>query len=409
MTTNKAILQFIRHMLSAIVNASLYGHDHPQVERLTSQAFTTLAKLLEECEDFSLTIIENELVIDGVPQEFSLFVDRFVQLMGSRGIGHISVTRGITRQELVDFITAVAQQVESGPDAIRGGHIRLGRIELKADRPGQGDTDGENGSGARPGEGGVFLQSDVSGAQKLIALPDMSATEMSRLTEIYENVKKRKKLKITGVFEMVTGFVNAFRAEGKALLVLAALRDADEYTFTHSTNVCILNLAQAISLGIDGQLLNDIGVAGMLHDIGKLFIPEEIITKSGKLSSEEFRLMRSHPVKGARYLLETPGVPRLAIVNAFEHHLKYDLSGYPPVPSRWNQNLCSQMTTISDIFDALRTKRSYRAPMPLEKIRTMIAEMSGTELHPVLADNFLKILDRLSGSTSPRETIPPAP
>ena len=111
--------------------------------------------------------------------------------------------------------------------------------------------------------------------------------------------------------------------------------------------------------------------------------------------------MQSHPLKGARYLLETPGVPRLAIVNAFEHHMKFNFSGYPKVPSLWKQNLCSQMTTISDIFDALRTKRSYREPLSLATICGMMTEMIGTELHPALAANFLKIISLLMDNTSP--------
>jgi HD-GYP domain-containing protein (c-di-GMP phosphodiesterase class II) len=177
---------------------------------------------------------------------------------------------------------------------------------------------------------------------------------------------------------------------------MAALRDADEYTFTHSSNVCILNIAQAMALGITGELLNEIGVSAMLHDIGKLFIPEEILTKKGKLTPEEFELMKQHPSRGARYLLETPGVPRMAVVTAFEHHTKFNLSGYPKLPADCRQNLCSHMTMISDFFDALRTRRPYREPMEVPQITTMMREMMGTELHPQLTSNFLNVLSRMT-------------
>ena len=223
----------------------------------------------------------------------------------------------------------------------------------------------------------------------------MPAEEIARLMEIYEAVKYRHKLKITGIFEIVSDFVDAFRQEGRALLVLAALRETDAYSFTHSTNVCILNLAQAMALGIEGQLLNDIGVAGMLHDIGKLFIPEDILTKTDKLTHQEFTLMQTHPVRGARYLMESPGVPRLAIINAFEHHLKYDLTGYPKVPSTWKQNICSHMTTISDFYDALRTRRSYREALEQEVIRGYMLDIVGSHLHPGLTHNFLRIISHL--------------
>ncbi|NVN89506.1 MAG: HD domain-containing protein [Desulfuromonadales bacterium] len=402
--TNSYILAFIRHLLSAIANASLYGMDHPQVNRLTSQAFDSLVKTLEERPDFSLVIIENELVIDGRPQDFSLFLDRFVQTLAARGIGHIRLLQGVTRQEVSDFIASISRQgADSAAGIISSRHFQLGQVDLMTTSgDGNGIEDDSAAAGGSP-RSGVFV-ADTPRPKGPVVIPEMPAKEMARLMEIYEAVKSRNKLKITGIFDIVSDFVAAFRQEGQSLLVMAALRDADEYTFTHSTNVCILNIAQAISLGIDGQQLNDIGVAGMLHDIGKLFIPEELITKNTSLSNEEFRLMQSHPYKGARYLLDTPGVPRLAIVNAFEHHMRFNFTGYPKVPSHWRQNLCSQMTTISDIFDALRTKRSYRESLSLTKICDMMTEMIGIELHPSLSRNFLQILSLLK-----YDLTPPAP
>ena len=142
----------------------------------------------------------------------------------------------------------------------------------------------------------------------------------------------------------------------------------------------------------EGQQLKDIGVAAMLHDIGKLFVPEEIITKKGKLTGAEFALMKEHPVSGARYLMETPGVPRLAAIAAFEHHAKFDLDGYPHFPQGWRLNLCSHLTMISDFFDATRTRRSYREPLDLDQITSLMLGMAGTELHPVLTRNFIHIL-----------------
>ena len=138
---------------------------------------------------------------------------------------------------------------------------------------------------------------------------------------------------MTDIVATVSGFIKAFRREVNPLMALAPLRSLDEYTFTHSVDVCILNLAQGISLQIEGELLHDLGIAGMLHDVGKLFVPKEITNKSEELTAAEWGEMRRHPVTGAKYLLDNPGVPRLAVLTAFEHHMKYDLSGYPPVPA----------------------------------------------------------------------------
>ncbi len=169
----------------------------------------------------------------------------------------------------------------------------------------------------------------------------------------------------------------------------------DEYTFTHSVNVCILNLAQGMSLGFEGQILHDVGVAGMLHDVGKQFVPEEVLNKPGKLRENEWEYMRQHSLRGAEYLLNNPGIPRIAILTAFEHHMKFDMSGYPKVPKGWQTNLCSQITMISDFFDALRTKRAYKDAMHFDKTAGIMLLLAGTELNPTLTLNFLRILGKM--------------
>ena len=375
---SRLIQDFIRHLLSATANASLYGTAHPQVVRLSSQAFASISEILGSRPEVTLIVVENELIIDGQPQELSLFLNRFTQILKSRGIGTIKLQSNLTRSEVDALIGGLAKQLDDGAQTMDSSeHIRLGKVDLRAS--------------------GSYGDKDLSGEEKRqLRLPDMPREELARFMEIYEAVKNKRKLQINGVFDVVSGFINAFRQEGKALLAMAALRDSDEYTFTHSTNVCVLNLAQAMSLGIEGQLLNEIGVAAMLHDIGKLFIPEEILTKKDNLSNDEYEIMMQHPVKGARHLLETPGVPRLAVIVAYEHHMRFNMSGYPIVSQNWQQNLCSHMTTISDCFDAMRTRRPYREPMPMHEITEIMNRLTGRELHPALTRNFLKIITGLT-------------
>lgn len=375
---NHHIHDFIRHLLSASANAALYGTGHPQVARLSSQAFSSICLLLETRQDVTLLVVEHELVIDGQPQDLTLLINRFTNILKSCGIGTLKLLPGITKSEVAVLIDGLSKKTDDDGKAMASSdHIRLGKVDLRV-------------SGA-PGD------ADLSGSNKsVITLPDMPREELARFMEIYETFKNKHKLQINGVFDVVAGFIDVFRQEGKPLLAMAGLRETDEYTFTHSTNVCVLNLAQAMALGIEGQQLNDIGVAAMLHDIGKLYVPEEILTKKDKLSIDEFEIMKQHPVKGARHLLETSGVPRLAVITAYEHHLKFNLGGYPRVSSGWQQNLCSHMTTISDFFDALRTRRSYREPVPMQEIAGMMVDMMGTELHPALTRNFLKIISGLA-------------
>ena len=371
------VQDFIRHLLSATANAALYTPNHPQVTKLVEAAFSSIQLVLGESPEISIAVIEEELVINGLPQDFSLFLNRFAEILKAGNISHLKLTAGLTRNEIGALVTGLAKTGNS-PGVSASEHVLLGHVHVH-----KGDESGADADSVHPEGGGG------------IAIEDLPKEEMSRFMDIYDAVKNNKKLKINGMFDIVTGFIDAFRQEGDSMLALASLRDTDEYTFTHSTNVCILNIAQAMTLGIEGQLLRDIGIAAMLHDIGKLFIPEELITKTDKLTHEEFEIMRQHPSLGAKYLLDTPGVPRLAVTTAYEHHLKYNLSGYPRVEAGWQPNLCSQMTMISDFFDALRTRRSYREPVELRKIARMMWNMMGTDLHPTLTRNFLQILSRL--------------
>ena len=136
-------------------------------------------------------------------------------------------------------------------------------------------------------------------------------------------------------------------------------------------------------------------MAAMLHDIGKMFVPEEILTKEEKLTEEEFTLMKTHPVKGGRYLLETSGVPQLAAIVAYEHHMRDNLCGYPAAPPGWKWNIVSQLTAIADLFDAMRTRRSYQEPHSPHDIANMLLSKAVTEFNPLLVQNFLQLMSRL--------------
>lgn len=372
------VQEFIRNLLSATANATLYTPSHPQVTKLIDAAFSSINLVLGDMPEITIVVIEDELVINGQPQDFSLFLNRFAEIMKASGISHLKIASGLSRDEVATLVSVLARTGDT-TEVSSSSHTTLGRVDIRLG----------TGAGTEHGTGAEAARAPVS-------IPDMPKEELARFMDIYESVKHRQKLKVTGMFDIVTGFIDAFRQQGDAMLVMASLRDTDEYTFTHSTNVCILNIAQAMALGIEGQLLRDIGIAAMLHDVGKLFIPEEILTKTDKLTPGEFEIMKQHPALGAKHLLDTPGVPRLAVTTAYEHHLRHDLSGYPRVQAGWQPNLCSQMTMISDFFDALRTRRSYRAPLEFRQIARMMWDMKGTHLHPVLTKNFLQILSRLA-------------
>ncbi|GFE57304.1 HD-GYP domain-containing protein [Geobacter sp. AOG1] len=372
----------IRHLMTAVSNASLYNLEHQQVARLCETALSDLLGAMGDGEEVALLLVDEELVFADSPLDSNMYVNRFSRALKSRGVGHLRLLRGVTHQELKLLVGCLSRQMGAGGGVRSTDHVRFGRLEVLTASP--------------------FADSattwDEVGERPVPSLEEIPAEEVARFMDIYQGVRRHRKLHVVGISEIVAGFVDAFQQVGNPFLALAPLRALDEYTFTHSTNVCILNLGQAMALGIDGPLLHDIGIAAMLHDIGKLFIPEEILKKAGQLEDDEWKLVREHPLKGAQYLLDTPGVPRLAVVTAFEHHMRFNGTGYPAVTPGWRQNLCSQMTTVSDCFDALRSNRAYRGALEYDEISDIMLGQAGNELHPLLTRNFLKVLRRLTGA-----------
>jgi len=370
----------IRRLTTAAATASLYDLKHQQVDFLCRQALEHFAAALGELEEISLMLIEQELIFDNSPLEQDMAVSRLIQVMQQRGIGHLKLRQGMTKEELLELVELLTKRGATSTGLNSTEHIRFGRIEV------------DSGAGGN-------IESDPDQLQKFPPLAELEKRELAQFMEIYQSARAGKKLQIRGLNEIVGSFVQVLSEQSDPILALAPLRKMDEYTYTHSTNVCILNIAQANRIGIKGQLLYDIGIAAMLHDIGKLFVPQEILQKPDKLDDREWQLMQEHPRLGAEYLANTPGVPRLAVITAYEHHMRYDGSGYPKPGGTWQQHLCSQMTTIADSFDAMRTHRAYRIGMDFDKICSIILKEAGTALHPLLVKNFLQTLTQLDSSS----------
>jgi HD-GYP domain-containing protein (c-di-GMP phosphodiesterase class II) len=191
---------------------------------------------------------------------------------------------------------------------------------------------------------------------------------------------------------MVQGFLHGIMGNENPLHMLASLKDSDEYTFTHAVNVCLLTMAQAESLSIRGRRLYEIGIAASMHDAGKMFVPDEILNKPEKLTDDEWEHMRGHAMHGAHYILKLKGIPKLAYLTALEHHICFDGSGYPDMGRDWRPNLVSQMVTIADFFDAMRSRRVYKEPKPDAVIIDILKAEKGTTFNPGLVDNFLRLI-----------------
>jgi HD-GYP domain-containing protein (c-di-GMP phosphodiesterase class II) len=374
--SEEKFVRAIYQLSGAISNMRLYSYDHPYVGQYAEAAYLELADLLDACKSITFFIVGGHIVIKDQPLTVTAqFVDKFVAILKEKGVERVTFDEGITKAELLEFVASLASK---GATSVRStGGVRVGKVELQLT---VGTPDAESARAA---------ESELDGS----GVPH-GDSELDRVRELYTTVARQRRIDVRGVDEVVKRFITGFLWNVNPISLLASLKMADEYTFTHAVNVGILTIIQARNLGYSGSVLHDIGVASMLHDVGKIFIPPEILSKAGRLTAEERTVIEGHTVKGGQYLMTQDGVPKIAVIAAFEHHRRFDGSGYPDIRLGWKPNLVAQMIAVADVFDALRSKRSYSNPKPLREILTIFQKEKGTAFHPVLADSFLKLIMR---------------
>ena len=191
---------------------------------------------------------------------------------------------------------------------------------------------------------------------------------------------------------LVDSLAQAVSSNRTALIALTALKNYDNYTFTHMVNVSILTMSQARTLGIDGSTLRELGLAALMHDIGKVRTPTEILNKPEKLTDAEFPVMRMHVVDGAEILRRTPEMPSVAPVIAFEHHLRLDGTGYPFGVKRNGLNVGTMLCSIADVYDAMRSQRAYQQAFPSDRILEVMKRNDGHQFDQNLVRRFTQLL-----------------
>ena len=366
------LVEAMAHINAAVANCRLYAQDHPQVARHLDVAHKALLSLLSARPDVTFLIVDDEVVVDARPLSAQYPQSgQFAQILNGKAIERLTFTREVTRDELFALIRDLANPDLDVISSSRG--IRLGKVRVGAFPPSVKE-----------------LRPDIM--DKLNGLGLLGNRPWDDVAALFDGIKSGSKSPLKELDVVIQRFLQGMRLNVNPLDLLAALKTSDEYTYTHAVNVCLLTMAQAELLGIQGRKLYEIGVAAAMHDAGKMFIPEEVLNKPGKLTHEEWVLMRHHTIRGARYILRVEGLPRLAFLGALEHHIRYDGSGYPALQKGWYPNIVSQMIAVADIFDAMRSRRPYQPPKPDRLIIGILVEESGTSFNPYLVQNFLRIV-----------------
>ena len=359
--------EIVRRLAAALRGAQLYAAGHPLVARGVAALAETLALTLSNTPSVTIGIVGDDLVVADYP------IPRAAETMGElmrrlkqAGIERIVIQRGVDQDQIERLVGSIAAG-ETGKDGVLGklAHVRVGRIEVEEKIEGVGDM--------------ATFQRLYSEASNVAGV-------------LWESAAVEGKPDADAARNLVDSLAQAVAQNRTALLALTALKNYDNYTFTHMVNVSILTMGQARGLGIEGALLREFGLAALMHDIGKVKTPNEVLNKPGKLTDEEFDILKRHTVDGAEILKNTPEIPPLGPVVAFEHHLRSDGTGYPAGTLRPQLNLATTLCGIADVYDAMRSQRVYQQAHPTDRILAVLQRNDGKQFDQRLVKRFVQLV-----------------
>jgi putative nucleotidyltransferase with HDIG domain len=368
-------VRFLTALTQALSTMGLYGDDHPATLRALDSVMERLRDLQTAGAKLHFTFLAGEVLYNAEP----------VAALESWGWGGRLVKAGIERIEFTD--TVPPEQFARFLSYLT---VRLGiRTSSTTDDMWQmGD------SAIRFGQ--IAL---AEGFTKRLEAPLPIATLTYTLREeretvdwMHEEIRDGSKLPLVEAEAVVRSLTIAMHAEQAMVLPLLQLKEFDQYTTTHSMNVSVLAMALGEFLELGPATVRALGVAGLLHDLGKVCIPRDILVKPGALTDSERQVIQQHPATGARMLLEHSEPMELAAVVAYEHHVRLDGGGYPKLQNTRGAQYASRIVHICDVYDALRTTRPYRHAWESERALAYIQDRAGIEFDPGIAGSFIAMM-----------------
>jgi HD-GYP domain-containing protein (c-di-GMP phosphodiesterase class II) len=357
---------FLKELQNAIGSRALYPADHPRTREGIARIEKQLDDLTAVSGELSVFAVDDKVVHGGAVVPGSEPIARgLFRILRASGYDRLTIRRGVTREEIDQFLALLDEASKRSDSPATGAVSPSAHIRLSAFR------------GASPAELSAPLTED-----------EFLHEEVEVLGDVWTGVVEKRALDVASVEQIVVALSKTVEENIGAMIPMASLKSYDEYTATHIINVAILAMALGEAVGLPENVVHDVGIAALLHDVGKLKVPSSILNKPDRLTEEEFRSIRLHPEEGARILFSTPRVPELAVIVAYEHHIRYEGGGYPLVPHSWKMNLGSAITQVADIYDALRTDRPYRRGLDRDTIVRMMRAEACRQFDPDLLAAF---------------------
>ncbi len=372
----EVLIDLGRHLLCAQQSQAIYPTNHPRAVTALRDLYLRTVELLTEEGDLRFALADRTFIFDNEVLPINGEVlEGLAELFCRRGIGRMAVSRGLRRWEITSLVQALNAQTEAD-EGIEALLAREGVQHVEA-APLTGRTGDPRGGSASSGP------------------------TLSRAWEVYsaslENMRQLKSRLSDGIDAdaiaqagcLAGDLVDVVQAQPQAFSLLYALKNHDDYSYTHSLNVAMLSLTIARWLELPHEMLTQVALAAILHDIGKVMVPDGVLNKPGKLTDEEWAVMQRHGDDGARLLLESP-VNDLVFVVAYEHQLAYDERHTDF--GRWPLHLVSELVCLADVYDALRSVRPYRDSLPPDVAMRIMEEDAETKFDADLFAGFRRML-----------------
>ena len=232
----------------------------------------------------------------------------------------------------------------------------------------------------------------VPAAEEFARAAKICAQSKLAVTSMFQEARMGKAVDTANAQKLVEEINDSVSRNPGALISLARLKTADDYTYMHSVAVCALMIALSKQLGLSEQETRRAGIAGLLHDLGKALMPMEVLNKPGKLTDEEFAIIKKHPAEGHRLLLGNSGADEMMLDVVLHHHEKIDGTGYPKGLKGEEISLFAKMGAVCDVYDAITSNRPYKAGWPPSESLRKMAEWAKGHFDQRVFQAFVKSL-----------------
>lgn len=384
-------VRFLNAFAQALATMSLYKEGHPARERAIDAAYTQLDALQRDNPRPQFSFLGDEVVY-GQAAMREMKDWEWGGRLSNAGIQRLEVADVVNRDEYEAFLEEVLTRLTlSAIDSseARQGHrsnIKFGAIGIR------GETEAKRAAEALP----------------TATLDYTLGEEVETIQWVHDEVAANAQLPLLEAESVVRSLSVAMHGDSQMVLPLLQLKEFDQYTTTHSINVSVLTMGLAEFIGLGAREVRAYGVAGLLHDLGKVRVPKDILNKPGKLTDEERMVIQQHPVDGARIIFGSDKPLELAAVVAYEHHIMINGQGYPQLQYCRSCHSASHLVHVCDVYDALRTKRPYRDAWESERTLTYIEERAGTEFEPEVARAFVGMMRHWEKRVAPMPEEQPA-